>query len=110
MPPPDREDAVEENRRLRRTMRDLVALSTLPAVWMGLPIHGIAGGLADVLVSTLSLDLVYIWMAAPSGKSMEVIRPAALGRAPAVDELRALLKHVLASDGTSPPLPLLDFR
>ena len=28
--------ALEENRRLRRTMRDLVALSTLPAVWTGL--------------------------------------------------------------------------
>ena len=27
---------LEENRRLRRTMRDLVALSTLPAVWTGL--------------------------------------------------------------------------
>ena len=51
---------VEEIRRLRRTMRDLVALSTLPAVWFGLPVDGIARGLADVLLNTLSLDLVYI--------------------------------------------------
>lgn len=29
-------DLVEENRQLRRTMRDLVALSTLPAVWSSL--------------------------------------------------------------------------
>ena len=52
------EDVVDENRRLRRTMRDLVALSTLPAVWIGLPVAGIARSLADVLLNTLSLDVV----------------------------------------------------
>ena len=50
-------NALEENRRLRRTMRDLVALSTLPAVWTGLGPEGIARSLADVLLNTLSLDL-----------------------------------------------------
>ena len=54
------ENAIEENRRLRRTMRDLVALSTLPAVWTGLGPEGIARSLADVLFATLSLDLIYI--------------------------------------------------
>ena len=54
------ENSIEENRRLRRTMRDLVALSTLPAVWTGLGPEGIARSLADVLFSTLSLDLIYV--------------------------------------------------
>ena len=52
----DPANALEENRRLRRTMRDLVALSTLPAVWTGLGPEGIARSLADVLLNTLSLD------------------------------------------------------
>ena len=32
----------EDDRCLRRAMRDLVALSTLPAVWIGLGPEGIA--------------------------------------------------------------------
>jgi PAS domain S-box-containing protein len=51
---------IEENRRLRRTMRDLVALSTLPAIWSGLGDDRIANSLCDVLASTLSLDVVYV--------------------------------------------------
>ena len=41
-------------------MRDLVALSTLPAVWAGYAPEGIAESLADILLDTLSLDLVYV--------------------------------------------------
>ena len=54
------EPIVGENRRIRRTLRDLVALSALPAVWVGLDPERIARGLADVLLATLSLDAVYI--------------------------------------------------
>ena len=54
------EPASDETRTLRRTMRDLVALSALPAVWAGYRPHQVAEGLADVLRSTLRLDLVYI--------------------------------------------------
>src|SRR5207248_678263 len=42
------------------TMRDLVALSALPAVWAGNRPLQVAEGLAEVLLSTLRLDLVYI--------------------------------------------------
>ena len=52
--------AHNENRRLRRTMRDLVALSTLPAVWINLAPDAIARSLADVILSTLCLDFVYV--------------------------------------------------
>jgi PAS domain S-box-containing protein len=54
------ENLADENRRLRRGMRDLVALSTLPAVWIGLDPSGIAGSLADVLLTCLAVDFVYI--------------------------------------------------
>jgi PAS domain S-box-containing protein len=41
-------------------MRDLVALSTLPAIWSGLNPERIASSLADVLLNMLSLDWVHI--------------------------------------------------
>ena len=50
----------DETRSLRRSMRDLVALSALPAVWAGYQPRQVAEGLADVLLKTLRLDLVYI--------------------------------------------------
>src|ERR1051325_10782232 len=54
------EKLAEENRTLCRAMRDLVGLSVLPAVWSGYTPEGIAASLADVLLTTLSLDLVYV--------------------------------------------------
>ena len=69
------ENATDEVRRLRRTMRDLVALSTLPAVWIGLGPDGIARSLADVLLNTLSLDLIYVRLAGLTGEGVvEVVR------------------------------------
>ena len=53
-------DPEGENRRLARTMRDLVALSTLPAIWNGQNPEGIARSLAEVLFDTLLVDFVYI--------------------------------------------------
>src|SRR5262249_40576855 len=57
------EPVSDESRTLRRTMRDLVALSALPAVWPGSRPHQVAEGLADVLLRALPLDLVYIRLA-----------------------------------------------
>src|ERR1700712_5273253 len=57
---PTSESHADEVHRLRNTMRDLVALSTLPAVWAGYAPDRIAESLAEILLSTLSLDLVYV--------------------------------------------------
>jgi signal transduction histidine kinase/ActR/RegA family two-component response regulator len=46
--------------QLRRCIRDLVALSAIPAVWSGRSGSAIAESLADLLLSTLRLDLVYV--------------------------------------------------
>lgn len=70
-------DVSEENRCLRRTMRDLVALSTLPAVWTGLGLEGIAGSLADVLLNILSLELISVRFA---GATEEDVTEVVLGR------------------------------
>src|SRR5439155_26568402 len=65
----------DETRTLRRTMRDLVALSALPAVWAGYRPLQVAEGLADVLLSTLGLDLVYLRLPGQAaGQQIEVAR------------------------------------
>jgi PAS domain S-box-containing protein len=49
-----------ETLRLRNALRDLVALSTIPAVWLGRPPAAIAAGLADVMVGSLLLDFAFV--------------------------------------------------
>jgi two-component system sensor histidine kinase/response regulator len=67
----------DETRTLRRTMRDLVALSALPAVWAGYRPLQVAESLAAVLLSTLHLDLVYIRLPGHrQGQGIEVARTA----------------------------------
>ncbi len=69
------ENPLEESRRLRRTIRDLVALSTLPAVWQGQGRDGIARSLCDVLLNTLSLELIYLRLAGERGHgTIELVR------------------------------------
>jgi PAS domain S-box-containing protein len=94
------ENAREENRRIRRAMRDVVALSTLPAVWIGLGREAIARSLADVLLSTLSLDLVYIRLSGDTGESsLEIVR-AKHGHDSADEAVKGALGTLLKSAPT----------
>jgi signal transduction histidine kinase/ActR/RegA family two-component response regulator len=54
------EDLSEEVSSLRRTMRDLVALSALPAIWTGYKSERIAESLTDVMLRMLFLELIYV--------------------------------------------------
>lgn len=94
------EDPLEENRRLRRTMRDLVALSTLPAVWAGLSPDRIARSLADVLLNTLPLDLLYLRLSGLPGKrEVEVFRSSRDAGDGGVEEVKAVFAHLVEGDG-----------
>jgi C4-dicarboxylate-specific signal transduction histidine kinase len=53
--------------RLRRALRDLVALSAVPAAWVGREPRAIAAGLADVLINSLHLDFVFVRLCDPNG-------------------------------------------
>ena len=91
---PTNESQADELLRLRNTMRDLVALSTLPVVWSRYTPEGIAGSLAEILLHTLSLDLVYVRVRDPrSAGSLEVARGKGLlgetGRVRSVGEALA---------------------
>jgi PAS domain S-box-containing protein len=64
-----------EIRRLRIGLRDLVALSTIPAAWVGREPSAIAAGLADVLIGTLHLDGAFVRLCDPrGGATVEVTR------------------------------------
>jgi PAS domain S-box-containing protein len=49
-----------EIHHLRTALRDLVALFTIPAAWVGRDPPAIAAGLADVLVGLLQLDFAFV--------------------------------------------------
>ena len=64
-----------ESGALRTALRELVALSTIPAAWVGREPPIIAAGLADVLVGSLQLDFAFVRLCDPKGGSaIEVTR------------------------------------
>jgi two-component system sensor histidine kinase/response regulator len=99
----------DETRTLHRSMRDLVALSAFPAVWAGYQPRQVAEGLAEVLLSTLRLDLVYLRLPGQTeGQGIEVAHTA--GRPTTADETRNIGRALApwldgAGIDSVPPLP-----
>jgi PAS domain S-box-containing protein len=94
-----RANASEENSQLRRTVRDLVAFSTLPAVWAGLGPEQIARSLANVLLNTLSLDLIYLRLAdSDRGGEVEVVCSENRSATLPIDVVRRTFASVLTVD------------
>jgi signal transduction histidine kinase len=63
---------------LRVVLRDLVALSAIPVVWIGSEPPAVAAGLADVLVGLLQLDFAFVRLSDPGGAhAVEVTRGTA---------------------------------
>jgi signal transduction histidine kinase len=58
-------DADTEILALRAVLRDLVALSAIPAAWVGREPAAVAAGLADTLLGLLRLDFVYVRLCVP---------------------------------------------
>lgn len=54
------ETQIAEVNSLRQITRDLIAISTLPAIWAGLHPEGVIKSLSNVLLNTLDLDFVFI--------------------------------------------------
>jgi hypothetical protein len=70
--------------RLRRALRDLVALSAVPAVWVGREPSAIAAELADVLINALYLDFAFVRLCDPNGgAAVEIARGGAWQAFPA---------------------------
>src|SRR5688572_17879013 len=99
------DERTDETAGLRRLVRDLVGLSALPAVWVGYGPSQIAESLADVLLRTLHLDLVYLRLKG-SGKSLgfEVARTADAPPSPArTREIAKALEACLNLNVAGPP-------
>lgn len=98
------EGATPESSHLRRCLRDLVALGTLPALWAGQDPPHIAESLADVLLSMLRPDLVYIGLTGlPHGVAIEAARAAGQpGIGSRAQEIGAALAPWLKLDGARP--------
>ena len=64
-----------ETLALRTALRELVALSTIPAAWVGREPPMIADGLAEVLVGSLDLNFAFVRLCDPKGcAAIEVSR------------------------------------
>jgi PAS domain S-box-containing protein len=60
---------------LRAMVGDLLAISTTPQAWVGREALAIAGGLADMLIDSLNLDVVFVRLRDPTeGEAIEVTR------------------------------------
>jgi AraC family transcriptional regulator len=74
----------------RRSMRDVIALSVLPAVWQGMEPGELAESVADVLWATLEVELVYLRMSlAPANRVTQIVRGSENAAAQAVCEALA---------------------
>src|SRR6201993_1013574 len=64
--------------RLRTALRDLVALSAVPAAWVGRDPPAIVADLTDVLVRSLYLDFAFVRLCDPNGgAAVEIARGSA---------------------------------
>jgi signal transduction histidine kinase len=69
--------------RLRTVLRDLVALSAIPAAWIGKEPTAVAAGLADALIGLLQLDFAFVRLCDPGGAgAVDVTRGTAWQRFP----------------------------
>jgi signal transduction histidine kinase len=90
-------DADAEFLGRRALLRDLVALSTIPAAWVGREPSAVATGLADTLIGLLQLDFAFVRLCDPSGAgAVDVTRGTAWKRFP--DWLE---RHLARSDRLS---------
>src|SRR6476660_1910733 len=89
-----------ETGELRRSLRDLVAISMLPVVWAGKRPQEIVDSAAAVILRTLRLDLVYLQLRAPTASVvLEVASTAAtLGGPLRAPELGRWLAPLLEGD------------
>ena len=101
------EAPVDEIKRLRRCLNDLVSVLALPAMWSGREPAQIVDRLLDSLLGMLQLDLVYVRVNNPaSGAPIEVARVApSQDRMPRPEQLCQAIKQWCGPDPQKwPPL------
>ena len=97
MPAPEPHSEVLE---LRRCVRDLVALSALPAMWKGYEPSRIAESAASALVSMLSAEFVYVGLSSEcDDNEVDVVKMGAPVEATRLREIAAAVKLEIRDAG-----------
>ena len=78
---------------LRRCIRDLVALSTLPAAWRNYDMRQIGDSIAAALISMLDADFVFIALPTHGNQVNDLIRSAPRLDPARVDQVRTMLQR-----------------
>jgi signal transduction histidine kinase len=99
---------VDDPAELRRNLRDLVALTALPAIWLGQSPQIIVESFTDALLRTLRVDFVYARLPAAGepGSLIEALSldPRASDLSPS--DIAVGLRSFALSDGASFPAPI----
>jgi PAS domain S-box-containing protein len=82
-------ESLTDPQELRRCIRDLVALSTLPSIWTSYNPQQIADSIAAALLSMLAADFVYISL--PSGEREQITETIRVGKAIASNSGKMIL-------------------
>lgn len=91
-------EALSDPVELRRCIRDLIALSTLPAIWKDYNPYQIADSAAAALVGMLGADFVYVLIReGGSEPSIEVLRGAAAVPSESLERVGAALRGQLSA-------------
>ena len=70
----ERDTLPDDSRDLRRCVRDLVALSALPAVWVSFDTARVAESLADVLLGMLRFEPLYTTKPGGTGLGLYIVQ------------------------------------
>jgi signal transduction histidine kinase len=89
-------EAFSDAYELRRCIRDLVALSALPAIWKDHDPNQIANSVAAALVAMLDADFVYLLIPdRQAGPLVEILRAGNTAAAETFERIRAVLRDSL---------------
>jgi PAS domain S-box-containing protein len=100
-------DELSEPQQLRRCIRDLVALSTLPAIWRSYDTRQIADSVAAALLAMLNAEVIYVALPAlhdqPVADVMRTSQPVSIGSSGHVERIlrsasRGRREHISAID------------
>lgn len=102
-------NASEETPSLRGAMRDLLTLSTLPALWKDLGPDRFTSRIAEVLLGAPSLDLIYLRLEASDGKGVvECVRRKHGSDELSVEVARAAFAPLVAAEPAGPSVTITD--
>ena len=104
-----RVEALSDPTELRRCMRDLLALSALPAILKSYDPRQIADSVAAALVSMLDSEFAYISLRGTRDDPLiEIARTDKRGAVDSLDEIRAVLPEILLIPSSEQTLAVAD--